>query len=107
MKRAVLAAVLLLVACQPAPDNAPAQPALVFSGIPTASSITTQQTFLPIVNLLRRETGLEIRVQEPTTYDALIEGMRDGSIDIGAFGPQSYVVARERGARIAATVLGG
>lgn len=101
MKRALLSAVLLLVACQPPPgDAAPTQLTLVFSGIPTASSITTQQTFLPIINMLRRETGVEIRVQEPTTYNALIDGMRDGSIDIGAFGPQAYVIARERGARI-------
>ncbi|MFI6101679.1 phosphate/phosphite/phosphonate ABC transporter substrate-binding protein [Lentzea sp. NPDC051213] len=100
MKRALLA-VLVLAACQPPPgDAAPAQQTLVFSGVPTASSITTQQTFLPIITMLRRETGVEIRVQEPTTYEALVEGMRDGSIDIGAFGPQSYVVARERGARI-------
>ncbi|WP_112273011.1 phosphate/phosphite/phosphonate ABC transporter substrate-binding protein [Lentzea terrae] len=100
MKRLLLVLVLL-AGCKPsAGDAAPPQQTLVFSGIPTASSITTQQTFQPIINMLRRETGVEIRVQEPTTYDALIEGMRDGSIDIGAFGPQSYVVARERGARI-------
>jgi phosphonate transport system substrate-binding protein len=100
MKHALLA-VLLLAACSDPPgEAAPAPETLVFSGIPTASSITTQQTFQPIIDMLRRETGVEIRVQEPTTYDALIDGMRDGSIDIGAFGPQSYVVARERGARI-------
>lgn len=100
MKRLLLV-LLLLAACKPSSgDAAPPQQTLVFSGIPTASTITTQQTFQPIINMLRRETGVEIRVQEPTTYDALIEGMRDGSIDIGAFGPQSYVVARERGARI-------
>ncbi|MGW6936453.1 PhnD/SsuA/transferrin family substrate-binding protein [Lentzea sp. NPDC054927] len=99
MKRLIL--LLLLAACSPPPLEAASAPeTLMFSGIPTASSITTQQTFLPIVNMLRRETGVEIRVQEPTTYEALINGMRDGSIDIGAFGPQSYVVARERGARI-------
>ncbi|SEQ50340.1 phosphonate transport system substrate-binding protein [Lentzea xinjiangensis] len=97
----LLLAVLLLASCSAAPpDEAPERQVLVFSGTPTASSITTQQMFLPIINMLRRETGVEIRVQESTTYDALIDGMRDGSIDIGAFGPQSYVVARERGARI-------
>ena len=100
MKR-FLPAVLLLAACSSPPaEVARAREPLVFSGVPTASSITTQQTFLPIVDMLRRETGVEIRVQEPTGYEALVDGMRDGSIDIGAFGPQSYVVARERGARI-------
>lgn len=101
MKRASVAALLLLAACSAPPaEQTPAPEFLVFSGTPTASSITTQQTFQPIINMLRRETGVEIRVQESTTYDALVDGMRDGSIDIGAFGPQSYVVAKDRGARI-------
>ncbi|MET9231751.1 phosphate/phosphite/phosphonate ABC transporter substrate-binding protein [Lentzea sp. NPDC003310] len=100
MKR-VLPALLLLTACATPPGGGTsAQEVLVFSGLPTASSITTQQTFLPIVAMLRRETGAEIRVQESTSYDALVDGMRDGTVDIGALGPLSYVVARERGARV-------
>jgi phosphonate transport system substrate-binding protein len=96
-------AILLLSGCQSPPaEPQPVPDVLVFSSIPTGSSDTVQRAFLPIIEMLRKETGLEVRIQDSTTYEALIEGVRAGRIQLATFGPLSYVLAKRRGAQVTA-----
>ncbi|GAA1315314.1 phosphate/phosphite/phosphonate ABC transporter substrate-binding protein [Saccharothrix xinjiangensis] len=103
-RTAVASAVLVLLAsaCGTAPPPEPAAGPLVFSANPVGNSITLHQAFRTTVDMLREETGREIRMQDATSYDSLIEGVRTGEVDFAAFGPLSYVMAKERGAPITA-----
>lgn len=97
-------ALLLAAACAAAPQPAP-QPApepLVFSGNPVGNSITLFKAFGATIDMLREEIDRDIRVQHASSYDGLVEGVRTGQVDFAAFGPLSYVLAKERGARITA-----
>ncbi len=73
---------------------------LVFAALPSQRPATLQQTHQPILEMLKRETGTEIRFQAGTDYAAIIEGLRDGKIDIAALAPSSYVRAKQLGAQI-------
>lgn len=83
-------------AAAPADDGA-----IVFAAVPSEESQSLQQSYDPIVKLLERETGRPVRFQNVTNYAAVIEGMRAGQIQLAAFGPFSYVLARQQGVRAA------
>jgi phosphonate transport system substrate-binding protein len=75
---------------------------LVFASLPSQRLATVQQSHQPIVEMLKKETGREVRFQTGTDYVAVIEGLRDGKIDVAALGPLSYVLAKQQGAQITA-----
>jgi len=102
---AAVAALLTLTACgQSADTGAGAEGSggdtLVFAAVPSEDSTSLQQSYEPIIAMLERETGKTIEFQNATDYAAVIEGMRAGQIDIGQFGPFSYVLAVGQGAAI-------
>lgn len=73
---------------------------LVFAAVPSEESESLQAGFDPIIAMLEKETGKQIEFQNATSYATVIEGMRAGKVDIGSFGPFSYVLARNQGAQI-------
>jgi phosphonate transport system substrate-binding protein len=73
---------------------------LVFAAVPSMTPATLQQSFQPILEMLRKETGKEIRFLIATDYAAVIEGLRAGQIDIADLGPFSYVLAKQQGVPI-------
>ncbi|MGH3825572.1 MAG: phosphate/phosphite/phosphonate ABC transporter substrate-binding protein [Pseudonocardiaceae bacterium] len=75
-------------------------PALVFVAVPSLQPANLQQAYQPMLKMLSKEIGREIRVQYATDYSAVITGLRDGKIDIAALGPLSYVLAKRQGAQI-------
>lgn len=91
---------VLLAACGTAPRPEPVSEPLVFSANPVGNSMTLYQAFRTTIEMLREETGREIRMQDASSYDSLIESVRTGEVDFAAFGPLSYVMAKERGAPI-------
>jgi phosphonate transport system substrate-binding protein len=97
---AAAAAVLLLgSACGPgATQPDPAGHPLVFITTPSGGPIALQH-FQPVIDMLRKETGREIRIQDATDYDTFIEATRTGAVDIAAFSPLTYVVAKHRNAK--------
>ncbi|WP_031465410.1 phosphate/phosphite/phosphonate ABC transporter substrate-binding protein [Sciscionella sediminilitoris] len=101
---ACLAAVFGLAACgsSAAQDSGSGRDPgeLVFASIPSENATSLQQEMHPLVAMLERETGKKIKVQNATNYAAVIEGQRAGKIDIAAYGPLSYVVAKANGVRI-------
>jgi phosphate/phosphite/phosphonate ABC transporter binding protein len=47
--------------------------------------------------LLEKQTGKKIVFQDATSYAAVIKAMRAGKADVGFFGPDSYVTAKDTG----------
>lgn len=74
--------------------------ALVFASVPSERPAALQQSHQPILEMLKKETGMEIRFQTGTDYAAIIEGLRAGEIDLAALGPLPYVLAKQQGAQI-------
>lgn len=73
---------------------------LVFAAVPSMQPANQQQSYQPILKMLRKETGKEISVQYATDYAAVIRGLREGKIHIAAIGPLSYVLAKQQGVQI-------
>ncbi len=78
------------------------QHVLTFAAVPSYRAATLQQSHQPILEMLKKETGKEVRFQTGTDYAAITEGLRDGKIDIAALGPFSYVLAKQQGVQITA-----
>jgi len=81
------------------PDGSAAQPLRVML-IP-ADGGTEQGTvadFEPIFAAITREYGLHFDIRVGQAYNAVVEGMANGKVDIAFFGPVTYSMARERNA---------
>jgi phosphonate transport system substrate-binding protein len=70
---------------------------LTFAEIPSENSTSLQQARQPLIKLLEKETGKKVVFQNATSYAAVIEAMRAKKADIAAFGPDSYVQAKDSG----------
>lgn len=59
----------------------------------------TSATLVPIYghigNLLAQRIGCEVKIYIATNYNAEIEAMRSGKLDVGEFGPLGYVLAHQ------------
>ncbi len=67
---------------------------LVFGAVPSEESTALQESYDPIVKVLEAELEVEIDFTQATDYAGIIEGMIAGNVDIGVFGPFSYIIAR-------------
>lgn len=75
---------------------------LVYSETPSGFSDVPQQPMQPVLAMLSRETGRTIRFQVGDSYDGVIQGMSDGTVDIAALSPFSYVRAKRQNPSIIA-----
>lgn len=73
---------------------------LVFAAVPSEESGSLQESYKPVLDMLAKETGKKIEFRQATNYTAVIEGQIAGNIDIAQFGPFSYVLAKNNGAKI-------
>jgi phosphonate transport system substrate-binding protein len=70
---------------------------IVLASIPSEESTSLDAQFGKVRELIESETGATVEFQTATDYAAVIEGMRAGQIDLAAFGPFSYVIAKDSG----------
>ncbi len=85
------------------PASSAADPdTLVFAAVPSEESSSLQESYKPLIDLLVKETGKKIEFRQATNYTAVIEGQIAGNIQIAQFGPFSYVLAKNNGAKITA-----
>ena len=70
---------------------------LVLASIPSEESQSLQQEYQLVADVLEKETGLTVEFQNATDYAAVIEAQRAGKVDIAAYGPFSYVTAKDSG----------
>ncbi|PRY68612.1 phosphonate transport system substrate-binding protein [Glaciihabitans tibetensis] len=103
---AVSVALLAMVTgCATTSDSAETPEApekLVFAQIPSESAQGIAEDNKAIIEVIERETGLEVEIQEATDYAAVIEGLRAGQVQIAGLGPFSYMVAKDGGAGVEA-----
>lgn len=56
----------------------------------------TKSDFLPLFNAITKTQGLHFDVHVGQSYGAVVEGMANGQVDVGFFGPVSYLQAKKR-----------
>lgn len=64
--------------------------------LPDENAATLIQNAQPLKAYLERALGRDIEIVVTTDYSSMIEAMRFGRIEIGYFGPFSYVLAKSR-----------
>ncbi|MEV1176815.1 phosphate/phosphite/phosphonate ABC transporter substrate-binding protein [Nonomuraea sp. NPDC049784] len=73
---------------------------LRFAAVPAEQNIDPTAEYKDIIALIEKNTGKKVEFVRSTDYNAVIEGMVSGKIDLAEFGPLSYVLARSNGAKI-------
>ncbi|MDP8999742.1 MAG: phosphate/phosphite/phosphonate ABC transporter substrate-binding protein [Myxococcota bacterium] len=66
----------------------------------------TKADFLPLFNAIAKTQGLHFDVRVGQSYGAVVEAMANGQVDVGWFGPVSYMQAKKRaGAELLAVAV--
>jgi phosphonate transport system substrate-binding protein len=101
MTRPLLAALLssaaglaLAASSAHAASDCPATP-IRFGVVPYDSSAGFTPLYKQIAHLVSEKLGCPVELQIGTSYNATIEAMRAGKLDMAEFGPLSYVLAHE------------
>ena len=74
--------------------------------LPDENAATLIQNAQPLKTYLERALGRDIEIVVTTDYSSMIEAMRFGRIEIGYFGPFSYVLAKSRAPEIEPFAVG-
>jgi len=64
--------------------------------IPNENPEEVEAQYQPLEDYLKKETGREVELSVPTTYNAVVEAMVSGELDLAYFGGLTYVQARQR-----------
>ncbi len=97
-----LLAVLLVVfvaGCGGAPaggSDAQAQEPLRVGLVPNQNPEKVEAEYAPLGEYLSEELGTEVELSVPASYNAVVEAMASGELDLAYFGGLTYVQARER-----------
>ncbi|MEW2359294.1 phosphate/phosphite/phosphonate ABC transporter substrate-binding protein [Spirillospora sp. NPDC029432] len=94
------AAAAALTACGSSAASDDDAGGLTFAAVPSEQNIDPNAEYEDIIGLIEKNTGRKVTFVRSTDYNAVIEGMVSGKIDIAEFGPLSYVLARANGAKI-------
>lgn len=73
---------------------------LSFAAVPAEQSTALTESFEPVIKMLEKELGLDVELTQVADYAGVIEGMISGKVHMAQFGPFSYVIARNNGAKI-------
>jgi phosphonate transport system substrate-binding protein len=64
--------------------------------IPNENPEEVEAQYQPLEDYLKKELGREVELSVPTTYNAVVEAMVSGELDLAHFGGLTYVQARQR-----------
>lgn len=64
--------------------------------IPNENPKEVEAQYQPLEDYLKKELGREVELSVPTTYNAVVEAMVSGKLDLAYFGGLTYVQARQR-----------
>lgn len=105
---AVLGATFLMASCgiSAAPEmtdtGADDTDSLVFAVVPSENAATIAEDYDLVVEVLEQELARDIEVHHLTSYAAMIEAQHAGQVDIGVYGPFSYISAVDSGVELSA-----
>ncbi len=77
-----------------------AYPELVLAVVPAENASGVTERYGPFVEYLSKELGAKVTLRVANDYAAVIEGQRNGSIQIAGYGPASYARAILTGVKI-------
>lgn len=66
-----------------------------FAVFPTDDGIPVETTYEPVRAKLEKDLGIPVSIVRVSDYSAVIEALRGKKIELGFFGPLSYVLARK------------
>ena len=75
-------------------------PELVLAVVPAENASGVADRFAPFVEYLSKELGTKVTLRVANDYAAVIEGQRNGSIQIAGYGPASYARAVLTGVKV-------
>ncbi|CAN5719828.1 putative selenate ABC transporter substrate-binding protein [soil metagenome] len=96
---AIVALVLLLAGCGGAGGgggSASGDEPLQVGLIPNENPEEVEAQYQPLEDYLKKDLGREVELSVPTTYNAVVEAMVSGELDLAYFGGLTYVQARQR-----------
>ena len=64
--------------------------------IPNENPEEVEAQYQPLEDYLKKKLGREVELSVPTTYNAVVEAMVSGELDLAYFGGLTYVQARQR-----------
>jgi phosphonate transport system substrate-binding protein len=70
-----------------------AYPELVMAVVPAENASGVSERYAPFVEYLAKELGTKVTLRVANDYAAVIEGQRNGSIQLAGYGPASYARA--------------
>lgn len=90
----ILIASIILIGCNSkTTDSDPKE--LVIGFVPSEEAARMIRNMKPVTGFLEKELGIPIKTYRGSDYTAIIEGMKGEKVDIGIFGPFSYVLASD------------
>ncbi len=73
---------------------------LIFAPVPAENALATASNWAPFVKALSDMVGIPIEQVATTDYAGVTEGVLAGKVDIAMYGPLSYYIATQAGAKI-------
>jgi phosphonate transport system substrate-binding protein len=96
-----LCASALAAVAQPSPAPSCDDPRpLRFALVPTRKAAEHQEQYRPLVQRLESVLQRPVELVSGKSYNAVVQGLIDGSVDLAELGPASYGMALNRGARL-------
>jgi phosphonate transport system substrate-binding protein len=75
-------------------------PELVLAVVPAENASGVTERYAPFVEYLSKELGVKVTLRVANDYAAVIEGQRNGSIQLAGYGPASYARAIVTGVKV-------
>jgi phosphonate transport system substrate-binding protein len=75
-------------------------PEIVFAVVPAENASGVTERHAPFVEYLSKELGTKVTLRVANDYAAVIEGQRNGSIQLAGYGPASYARAVVTGVKV-------
>ena len=95
---AAIAATVAPTTVAPAAEKLPTK--LVFAPVPAENAVATAANWAPFVKALSDAVGIPVEQVASTDYAGVTEGVLAGKVDIASYGPLSYYIAVQAGAKI-------
>ena len=72
----------------------------MFAPVPAENAAAAIANWAPFVRGLERELGIKVEQVNPTDYAGVIEAQLSNKVDLAMYGPFSYYLATQAGAKI-------